>query len=216
MLKHIKIMIIILLLNIVIINNNIKENYNIIDSKMKFHKKGIDPMITTNTSTKNIKNKTNKKNKIDNINNITLEVQQNWVNKKEDEILQETSIFRNITQIIKKKLENISLRPNTIHLVIKYVMELIEETPIKGVEQKELALKIMRELFKDITEGEDEIVLLKLLDDGSISNIIELVVDATNGKIDVNTAITTSVNCITTCLPYCMRSNNSNKLKKLK
>ena len=87
-------------------------------------------------------------------------------------------------------------------------MELIEETPIKGVEQKELALKVMRELFKDLTEGEDEIVLLKLLDDGSISNIIDLVVDATNGKINVNAAIETSVQCVATCLPYCLKSKN--------
>ena len=35
----------------------------------------------------------------------------------------------------------------------------------------------MRELFKDLTEGEDEIVLLKLLDDGSISNLIDLEFD---------------------------------------
>ena len=90
-------------------------------------------------------------------------------------------------------------------------MELVEDTPIKGVEQKEFALKVMRELFKDLTEGEDELVLLKLLDDGSISNIIDLVVDATNGKLNVNAVIETSVSCIGTCLPYLTRKSKTTK-----
>ena len=129
-----------------------------------------------------------------------------WVLKKEEDIIKETSILVNLTNIARKKLENVSLRPNTIHLVIKYIMELIEETPVKGVEQKELALKIMRELFKDLTEGEDEIVLLKLLDDGTISNLIDLLVDATNGKLNINNVVDTSVKCATICLPYCVKT----------
>ena len=144
-----------------------------------------------------------------------IEVERDWVLKKEDEIERETSIFINITNIARKKLENVSLRPNTVHLVIKYIIELIEETPLKGVEQKELALKVMRELFKDLTEGEDEIVLLKLLDDGSISNLIDLVVDATNGKLNMNNTVETTLKCATTCLPYCLRSHPKNKNHKL-
>ena len=71
----------------------------------------------------------------------------------------------------------------------------------------------MRELFKDLTEGEDEIVLLKLLDDGSISNLIDLVVDATNGKLNMNNTVETTLKCATTCLPYCLRSHPKNKNK---
>ena len=94
-------------------------------------------------------------------------------------------------------------------------MELVEDTPIKGVEQKAFALKIIRELFKDLTEGEDEIVLLKLLDDGSISNIIDLVVDATNGKLNINAIVETSTQCVTTCLPYCLSGKSKTKTKKI-
>ena len=84
-------------------------------------------------------------------------------------------------------------------------MELVEETPIKGTEQKEFALKVIRNLFMDLTEGEDELVLLKLLDDGSISNIIDLIVDASRGKLNINTVIETSVSCASTCIPYLTR-----------
>lgn len=239
MIFKIKLLILLVLLNIVITNNNIKINYNINIIKMKDSSKKttINTTNTTNTSTTNTsttKTKTKKeksilKNNKKNNNTVNsgitggtsssnndlrvIEVAKEWVLNKEDQITKETSMFQNITEIMKKKLANVSLRPNTVHLVIKYIMELIEETPIKGVEQKEFALKVMRELFKDLTEGEDEIVLLKLLDDGSISNLIDLVVDATNGKINVNAAIETSVQCVTTCLPLCFRKSKNKNTK---
>ena len=113
------------------------------------------------------------------------------------------TIFTNITKSLKEKVKNISLRANTIHLVIKYVMELVEETPLKGIEQKEISLKILRELFIDLTDGDDEKILLQLLDDGTIGNMIDLIIDATRGKINVNTAIVTSVSCLSTCIKKC-------------
>ncbi len=48
-------------------------------------------------------------------------------------------------------------------------MELVEETPLKGSEQKEMALKLIRALIVDLTEGEDERVLIQLLDDGTLT-----------------------------------------------
>ena len=212
MLRRVKLVIFLIILNIVITNNNIKVNYN------NYQMKSLKRTNTTNTT--NTKTKQNKdnivlvKNGTSNItsnNSEAIEVAREWVINKEEQIVKETSIFRNVTEILKKKLENVSIKPNTIHLVIKYIMELVEDTPIKGVEQKEFALKVMRELFKDLTEGEDELVLLKLLDDGSISNIIDLVVDATNGKLNVNAVIETSVSCIGTCLPYLTRKSKTTK-----
>ena len=200
----------ILITNIVITNNNIKINYRNISMNSKKPTLSTKPPTTkppTKPTTKPLTTKPSTKS-LD-----PIEVERDWVLKKEDEIERETSIFINITNIARKKLENVSLRPNTVHLVIKYIIELIEETPLKGVEQKELALKVMRELFKDLTEGEDEIVLLKLLDDGSISNLIDLVVDATNGKLNMNNTVETTLKCATTCLPYCLRSHPKNKNK---
>ena len=168
-------------------------------------------IIKNKNNTANLKNKNLKE-----INLKELEATTKWAINKDNEIIKENTTFTNITKIMKQKLENVSLKPNTIHLIIKYVMELIEQTPKKGVEQKELALKVIRELFKDLTEGEDEIVLLKLLEDGSISNLIDLVVDATNGKINVNNVIETSLQCTTTCIPYCIKNKNQNKSKKSK
>ena len=81
-------------------------------------------------------------------------------------------------------------------------MEAIEKTPIKGAEQKEMALKLIRALIVDLTENNDEEVLLKLLDDGTIGNMIDLIVDATRGKLDINTVAQVSSGCFKHCIPY--------------
>lgn len=213
----------ILIINLLITNNNIKIYYNynnIMNISMKKNNKTIsNSSLNTNVNTNLNTNLNNEKsNPIIKKNNNTFntfEVQKSWVLNKESEIERETSILINIKNILKQKLQNISIKPNTIHLVIKYVMELIEDTPVKGTEQKELALKVIRELFKDLTEGEDEVVLLKILDDGTIGNMIDLIVDATNGKLNINQLIETSVSCASTCLPYCIKNKNKNK-KKIK
>ena len=106
------------------------------------------------------------------------------------------TLYKSTVKTLKDKMENIAIRVDTVHLVIKYIMELTEETPFKGAEQKEFALTVMREIFMDLTDGEDEVILLKLLDDGVISNMIDLIVDASKGKLNINSVITTGYTCL--------------------
>ena len=112
------------------------------------------------------------------------------------------TIYDNTLIIVKEKLSNITIRASTIHLIIKYVMETVEKTPIKGTEQKDLALRLIRALIVDLTDKEDEKILLKLLDDGTISNMIDLIVDATRGKLNINRVVTVSSKLISSCVPY--------------
>ena len=112
------------------------------------------------------------------------------------------NIFDKSLEIIKKKVSVIDIRPSTLHLILKYVMEEIEKTPLKGTEQKEITLKIIRALVIDLTENEDEKVLLQLLDDGTISNMIDLIVDATRGRLNINSLVNVASGCFTNCIPY--------------
>jgi len=128
---------------------------------------------------------------------------------KSNEIIIKTetnnTIYDNALIIVKDKLSNITIRASTIHLIIKYVMETVEKTPIKGTEQKDLALRLIRELIVDLTDNEDETILLKLLDDGTISNMIDLIVDATSGRLNINRVVTVSSKLIYTCVPFLCR-----------
>ena len=86
-------------------------------------------------------------------------------------------------------------------------METVENTPIKGTEQKDLALRLIRALIVDLTDKEDEKILLKLLDDGTISNMIDLIVDATRGRLNINRVVTVSSKLISSCVPYLCRKS---------
>tara|TARA_Y100000022_G_C13227259_1_gene365544 strand:- start:86 stop:517 length:432 start_codon:yes stop_codon:yes gene_type:complete len=134
-----------------------------------------------------------KQDKVVEIENVNIE----FVNKPSVTSLYETSLAT-----LKEKISSISIRASTLHLIIKYVMEQVEHTPLKGSEQKELSLKLIRSLILDLTAGEDEVVLLQLLDNGTIGNMIELIVDATRGKLDINTLANVGSGCLNSCIPY--------------
>jgi hypothetical protein len=112
------------------------------------------------------------------------------------------NVYETTLAKLKVKVSAITIRSSTLHLIIKYVMELVEQTPLKGSEQKEMALKLIRALIVDFTDAEDERVLLQLLDDGTIGNMIDLIVDATRGRLDINTAVQVTTGCLNRCLPY--------------
>ena len=123
-------------------------------------------------------------------------------------------IYNKTLNMLKKKASGITIRGSTIHLIIKYVMEAVEDTPIKGVEQKEMALKLTREIVIDFTAGEDEKVLLDLIDNGTIGNMIDLIVDASNGKLNINAVAAVGSGCISSCIPYFLGKKSRIQLKK--
>jgi len=132
--------------------------------------------------------------------------------KKENKKVTFENIFNITYTKLKEKISGISIRAHTLHLLIKYVMEEVEETDIHGTEQKELALKLIRALVTDLAEGEDEKVLLNLIDTNTISNLIDLIVDATKGKLNINAVSKVSSGCVKVCMPYlCKKNKNKNK-----
>ena len=103
--------------------------------------------------------------------------------------------------IVKNLLDGTPLNLTNIHLIIKTVMEVIEDTPVKGSYQKDLALKIIKALALELTVDDNSIVLINLIDSGSIGNIIDLVVDASKGKLNINLVIDTTVTCFKIWIP---------------
>ena len=125
---------------------------------------------------------------------------------KNVDIEENTNFFKKSLNVIKEKISVVDIRASTIHLIIKYVIEELDNSELKGAEKKEIALKLIREIIKDLTDGEDEKKLITMLDDGTISNLIDLIIDATKGKLNVNIIAETSISCIAKCLPICFPS----------
>jgi hypothetical protein len=146
-----------------------------------------------------------------------VEIEEKVVEEKVvEEKVETNNLYSNALCKLKEKVSGISIRLSTLYLLIKYVMEIIEDTPIKGAEQKELALKLMRALIIDLTEKEEEEVLLKLLNDGTVGNLIDLVVDATRGKLNINAVAKVGSGCFKVCIPYFCSWKRKKKVKKPK
>ena len=102
---------------------------------------------------------------------------------------------------VKSRLKGTSINVTSIHTIIRTVMEVVEGTPIKGSEQKTLSLKILRQLFIDFTDDDLESTLIGLLDSGAIGNLIDLIVDASKGKTNINKIVDTTATCCKFWIP---------------
>ena len=84
------------------------------------------------------------------------------------------------------KKNNIDVTPDTITSVITMAMELVEASQVKGEEQKRLVTEVVRKIVVDAPIADDkEKLLLDMIDQGVVGNVIELVVSATKGEINV-------------------------------
>lgn len=110
------------------------------------------------------------------------------------------TLFINTLINVKKNMENVGLNLNTIHIVIKYVMEATEKTPLKGKEQKVFALRIIKEMIENVPDSnEHKKTLLAMYENDSISNTIELIVSASKGELGINN-ITQIGSCLWSCI----------------
>lgn len=136
--------------------------------------------------------------------------------KKLEPVLEEEAVTEELLSILEPVVQNtvtdellsklrlqckdIGVKKTTIAVIIKYVIEAVEDTPVKGAAQKEYALRLLRALIDELSQGEDKEYLLNAIDSGSIGDIIELIVSASKGEININKIIKTT----STMLPYCM------------
>jgi hypothetical protein len=92
---------------------------------------------------------------------------------------------------------NIIRLPN-VNTLINYAIELSEKEKISGPEKKQFALKVIESAINVLpTETQslqsNKEFLLVSLNNGSIADIIDLVVDASKGKLNINKKIITNI-----------------------
>ena len=113
------------------------------------------------------------------------------------------TIYNSTLSKVKEKVSAISIRPSTLHLIIKYVMEEVEKTPIKGAAQMDFALRIIDDLIKELPDSDETVFLRQTMDNGGIKDTIELVIQATKGEINVNKVTEVAAkNCLQPCIDY--------------
>lgn len=89
---------------------------------------------------------------------------------------------------VKERLGETGIKKSTLSLLIRYTMEAVEKTPVKGAGQKDFAVRLIGDLMKELPDGEEKTFLLNAVDAGTIGDTIDLVVAASRGELNVNAA----------------------------
>ena len=112
-------------------------------------------------------------------------------------------LVKKVLDEVKGKLGDTGLKSGTLSLAIRYTMEAIEDTPVKGPAQLNFALRILGDLINELEDSEEKKFLRQTLDNGGIKDTIELIVQATKGEFNINKlAKAASGSCLKSCGNY--------------
>ncbi len=111
------------------------------------------------------------------------------------------------------KERNIEVSSKTITQIVKIAMEIVEATKLKGKEQKVLVERIVRKIVNDSPlEESKKSIVISMLDEGIVGDVIDLVISATKGELDINTVEEVATGC---CLAFLKsRKAKNQKLTK--
>ncbi len=98
------------------------------------------------------------------------------------------------------KERNIEVSSKTITQIVKIAMEIVEATKLKGQDQKTLVEKIVRKIVTEAPLDESKkSIVIAMLDEGIVGDVIDLVVSATRGELDINSVEKVATGC---CLAF--------------
>jgi hypothetical protein len=152
--------------------------------------------------------------KTNELDNIKLEEElTDRIGDKVEELSEE--LVSEVLTKVKDKLGRTSIGAKTLHLVIRYTMEAVEKTPTKGKQQLDFALKVITSIVEELPDSDEKVFLVTSLANGGIENTIELVVDASRGKLEINEVVeVVATSCIPACLMYCSGKSTKQGPKK--
>jgi len=88
---------------------------------------------------------------------------------------------------LKEKFTEKKITLDTIDLIIKESIELVEKLKYSGAGKKEYVVAIVKAVIIDLVEDPDEEkLLLEIIDKKLLEKIIDLIILASKGKLDIN------------------------------
>jgi hypothetical protein len=107
-----------------------------------------------------------------------------------------------LKDIVSNKIKDIGISKHTLHTFLQIIIETVEGADVKGELKKELAVLIMTELVESMSQSSEKEFVLELIHNGTVSNMIDLVVMASRGEININKVVAVSNNC---CIGFLRR-----------
>ena len=109
--------------------------------------------------------------------------------------------FNDYMQMLKHKLQGVEVSVENLMVVLRFAMEVVEVTELKGGAQKELAIRLVRTLVVEApVSDEKEKLMLDMIDQGVLGNTVDLVVDASKGNLNINKVVKVATGC---CAAFC-------------
>jgi len=106
------------------------------------------------------------------------------------------SDFDNAMIALKEKIGGMEVCSQNIITILRFAMEVVEATQLKGSAQKELCNRLVKQIVVEAPISDDkEKLLLDMIDQDILGNTMDLVVDASRGNIDINSAVKVATGC---------------------
>lgn len=103
-------------------------------------------------------------------------------------------------EVVEARIEELDIGPKTVMTILKYAMESVEKLPVKGSEQRELAIRIVKHMIEkaDIEEGVKE-VCKTIVSSGALDATIDVIVDASRGRLQINQVVEVATDVAESC-----------------
>ena len=89
---------------------------------------------------------------------------------------------------LKDKIQGIVINPEGLIIILKYAMEIVETTQLKGQEQKKKVIYLLTTIITESKLSMDKKELYcAMVKNGLIGTTIDVIVDATRGELEINT-----------------------------
>ena len=98
------------------------------------------------------------------------------------QLLVETTIYD-----LKQRFGETRITANTIHLILKEVIELVDHFLCPGSEKKEHVITIVKALTNDLVDNvHEKRIILEMIDKRILENAVDLIILATKGELNIN------------------------------
>lgn len=95
--------------------------------------------------------------------------------------------FDEIAKELKKRAGHIEMSVNNLMSILQYILEVVELSKAKGPQKKTLAISLLNQIINEADickEEKDE--CRKMINNGTVSNTIDLVITASKKKTKIN------------------------------
>lgn len=109
---------------------------------------------------------------------------------------QPTTTLQDVVKTVVSRLGGREVSPQTLMVVVKYAMEVVELTKLKGSEQRQMVVDVVKQVVVDAPiSDERERLCLDMIESGVLGQTVDLVVDASKGHLDINRVASLAENC---------------------